>query len=74
MTAQSFGAVRRVRPSGFDRAVMRLSLAMLLWARRRAERTVVSPEEHALQRRARADLARREHTAAMLIVRVYRAP
>ena len=73
MTA-SFTSVRRVRPTGFDRAVMRLSLAMLLWARRRAERTFVSPEEHALMRRAQAELQRRDYSTAVFIASVRRAP
>ena len=74
MTAQSFDAVRRVQPFGFDRAVIRLSLAMLRWARRHAERTAISPEEHELMRQARSELQRREHATAMLITRVYRSP
>ncbi len=40
---------RRSRPHGIDLAIMRVSLAMLLWARRRAERNIVSSAE---QRRA----------------------
>lgn len=66
-------ASRRVRPAGFERAVMRLSLAVLLWARRRADRSAISPEEHALLRLAQSDLRRDEHAAALLIARVHRA-
>lgn len=70
MTATSFGSARRVRPSGFDRAVMRLSLAMLLWARRRAERTAVTHDEHARLRRELQELRRRERESALLGARV----
>jgi len=43
-------AARRARPHGLDRLVMRLSLAMLLWARRRADRGMLTHEEQALRR------------------------
>ena len=51
MTAASYTraypqGIRRVRPHGVDRAIMRLSLMTLLWARRHAERSAVSHEEH----------------------------
>lgn len=70
MTATSFGSARRIRPSGFDRAVMRLSLAMLLWARRRAERAAVTHDEHARTRRELQNLQHREREAALLAARV----
>lgn len=61
---------RRARPHGFDRAVMRVSLMMLLWARRHADRTVVSHEEHTRMHRELQGLQRREHDAALLVARV----
>ena len=71
MTATTFGTtVRRVRPHGLDRAVMRVSLAMLLWARRHADRTAVSREEHTRMYRELQNLQRREHDAALLVARV----
>lgn len=71
MTATTFStAARRVRPHGFDRAVMRASLVMLLWARRHAERTALSREEHARMYRELQGLQRREHDAALLLARV----
>jgi len=65
-----YGNVRRVRPHGLDRAVMRASLAMLLWARRHADRTAVSHEEHTRMYRETQGLQRREHDAALLVARV----
>ena len=50
---------RRARPYGLNRFVMRLSIVMLKWARRRTERTALTYEESARlfrlqqQRRAR---------------------
>lgn len=70
MTATSFGSARRARPSGFDRAVMRLSLAMLLWARRHAERTAITRDEHTRMRRELHDLQGRERESALLVARV----
>jgi hypothetical protein len=56
--------------SGVDLLVMRVSLALLLWARRRADRRAMSRES--LQRAVAADRARagREHQAALLAARV----
>jgi hypothetical protein len=38
----------RARPHGIDRLVMRLSLAMLVWARRRSEKSIITRDEHAI--------------------------
>lgn len=76
MTATSYTpatyaqATRRVRPHGIDRAIMRVSLMTLLWARRHAERTAVSHEEHTRMHRETLGLQRREHDAALLVARV----
>lgn len=56
----SHARIRRARPSGFDRLVMRLSLAALLWARRRADRAVPTREEHARRYELQRDRERRE--------------
>src|SRR4051812_17880476 len=71
MTAAAYShPVRRVRPHGIDRAIMRLSLMTLLWARRHAERTAVSHEEHTRLHRELHAVQRREHDAALLVARV----
>lgn len=56
--------------TGLDLLLMRLSLAVLLWARRRADRRALSRES--LQRAVAADRSRREreHHAALLAARV----
>ena len=61
---------RRARPHGLDRLVMRLSLSALLWARRRADRAAMTPEQHARVVDAAAALQRREHDSALLAARV----
>lgn len=38
---------RRPRPRGLDRAVIVLGVAMLRWARKRADRGLMTREEHA---------------------------
>jgi hypothetical protein len=43
----------RGRPRGLDRLVMRLSIAMLKWARRRADRSAMSYENLPFEERAR---------------------
>lgn len=71
MTAATYQpSARRVRPHGIDRAIMRLSLMTLLWARRHAERTAVSHEEHTRMHRELQAVQRREHDAALLLARV----
>lgn len=60
----------RIRPHGFDRLIMRLSLATLLWARRHAERTAITRDDQSRmfeQYRARQ---RREQEAALLFARI----
>lgn len=56
--------------TGLDLLLMRVSLAVLLWARRRADRRAMSRE--LLQRVVATDRARalREHEAALLAARV----
>jgi hypothetical protein len=61
---------RRPRATGLDRLVMRVSLAALLWARRRADRKAVTFEEHTLRLAQATDLARREHEFALRAARV----
>lgn len=65
------GSARRSRPRGIDLLVMRMSLAMLLWARRRANRTAMSREEHLRRREVAAATAAREHAAASRIERAF---
>ena len=62
---------RRPRPHGIDRVVMRLSLAMLLWARDRADRAALSHEEHALRRANALVLEREQRDAAKRIARIF---
>ena len=66
----TYSPARRVRPHGMDRAIMRLSLMALRWARRHADRTAVSYEEHTRMHRETQGLYRREHDAALLVARV----
>ena len=62
---------RRVRPRGVDRALMRLSLATLLWARRHAERTAISYEEHTRVHTESLARERREREAVRLLMRQF---
>jgi hypothetical protein len=61
---------RRARPHGVDRLIMRLSLAMLIWARKRADRDAVSHDERALRVSQARALQTREHEAALRVARV----
>ena len=70
MTATTVSLRRRARPHGLDLAVMRLSLAMLLWARRHADRTTYSHDEQARRLQLEGELARREHLTALMAARV----
>jgi len=63
-------SARRSRPHGLDRAIMRLSLTTLLWARRHADRTAVTRDEQMLQFRAARDVELRERGNALLAARV----
>lgn len=67
MTATTVSYRQRTRPHGFDRVVMRLSLAMLLWARRRCDRGTVSRDEHTRMLAQHAHIVRSEHSAALRI-------
>lgn len=60
----------RARPHGLDRAVMLLSVSMLKWARRRTERSLVSPERHAQLVSEVEAQTRREHDSALRAARV----
>lgn len=71
MTATYNVAARRARAHGFDRAVMRVSLMMLLAARKHADRTVIGYEEHTRRHNESVAAQRREHGAATLIARVH---
>lgn len=71
-TTAAYGIpARRNRPHGLDRAVMRLSLMMLLAARRHADRTAVGYEEHTRRRAVRLATQQRERAASTLIARPY---
>lgn len=63
-------AARRPRPHGLDLLVMRVSLAMLVWARRRADRVSVQHEERLRQHHLRRETERREHEFALRAARV----
>ena len=55
------GSFSRVRARGLDRLVMRVSLAALLWARRRADRAQLSREQHQRRYRLARELEQRGH-------------
>lgn len=61
---------RRVHPHGLDLVVMRLSLATLLWARRRADRSLMTHEEKMLQRALELELGDRADRSARSYARV----
>lgn len=61
---------RRTRARGLERAVMRVGLAMLLWARRRADRQILSRDENTRRLAIQQGLADREHSAALRAARV----
>jgi hypothetical protein len=63
-------AERRVRPSGLDRLVMRVSLSMLLWARRHADQSALLRDEQQRRYQVRREVERREH-AALQLTRVF---
>jgi hypothetical protein len=63
-------AGRRARPHGVERLIMRLSLAMLIWARERAERDAVSHGERVLRINQARATERREHESALRVARV----
>jgi hypothetical protein len=53
----------------FDRAVIRMSLSALRWARARAESSAVSPERHQLLMAADHELRNAQQSAALLAPR-----
>ena len=55
------------RPGIVDRTVMRVSLAMLIWARHHA---TLSPERHSLLMANQAGADSRRHDAALLVSRI----
>lgn len=59
----------RGRARGFDLLAMRVSLAVLLWARRRADRHAISRDDHARRMRLQRETERREHGYALRIPR-----
>ena len=61
---------RRTRPHGIDLAVIRISLAMLLWARKRSQRTMLTHDEYARVVCEAGENARRQHRAALMLARV----
>lgn len=60
----------RVHVSGFDRFVMKVSLAMLRWARKRAARASVAADQQTRLLRQQADIQHREHESALRAARV----
>lgn len=52
---------RTARTSALDRMLMRTSLALFLWARRRAVRRSLTHEEHAQRHELASGIAAREH-------------
>ena len=60
----------RVRPSAFVRAIMRLSVAMLRWARNHADRSFRSWDELARENRNARDRESREHAAGLGPLRI----
>jgi hypothetical protein len=58
------------RPHGFDRLVMRLSVATLLWAQRRAVRSSVGFDEHRRRYLVERELSQQGHDALRITARV----
>ena len=63
-------------PHGFDRLVMRLSVATLLWAQRRAVKSstrfaTISFEEHRRRYLAQRELEAQSHTALRITTRLF---
>ncbi len=59
------------RPHGFDRLVMRLSVAMLLWAQRRAVRSSVGFDEHRRRYLVERELDAQSHASLRIAARVF---
>jgi len=64
------GFTRHARPSALDRAIMRLSVAMLRWARNHADRSFRSWGELALTNRNALDREARENAALLGALRI----
>ena len=60
----------RVQVHGLDRLVMKVSLSMLMWARRRAARASIAREEHTRIVDQAAEMQRRDHEATKRVSRV----
>ncbi|MGO4104980.1 hypothetical protein AB4Y63_13585 [Leifsonia sp. YAF41] len=58
------------QPRFIDRFIVKLSLAMLDWARRRADRASISREQHDRLLRRATEIQRREHDSAKRAARV----
>lgn len=65
------GSRRHARPHGIDRLVMKLSLTTLLWARRRADRHILTREQHAMRLEQVNALAERERSVHLMVSRVF---
>lgn len=61
---------RRAHAHGIDLLVMRLSMAALLWARRRADRADLGRDDLVRLRQQSAAIEQREHESALLAARV----
>jgi hypothetical protein len=61
---------RHARPRGLDRVITRLGLAMLEWARRRADRSALTYEESARLTRLARERERRENAALLIATRL----
>ncbi|WP_354570090.1 hypothetical protein [Glaciihabitans sp. UYNi722] len=61
---------RRARPHGLNRVVMRLSIVMLKWARRRAERSALTYEESARLLRMQQQRQAHENETALMAMRL----
>jgi len=57
----------RARPHGIDLLVVRLSVAALLWAGRRADRAQLPREEHQRRFLMEQELERREHHVRRMV-------
>lgn len=69
MTTATVSLSSRPRAHGFDRALMRLSLALMVWARRRAG-TGLTASAHARLREQAEATTRREHAWDLRAARV----
>ncbi len=69
MTGATVSFSPRPRAHGFDRAVMRLSLAMMVWARRRSGSGLSAGEHTRIRETARA-IEQRDHAWALRAARV----